>query len=353
MSRRNTKRVDDFTAYGICAAKQAISDASLDLSQVDLDRTGIIMGTGIGGIREIEEQHELLLDRGPQRVSPFFVPKLMANAAVGQISIETGIRGVTFSAASACASGAHAAGMALRTIQYGDADLILTGGTEATITKLGLIGFCAARALSTRNDEPHRASRPFDLYRDGFVMGEGSGVLVFEELEHARARGAAIYAEVLGYGASSDAYHMTTPAPGGEGAARAIVAAMRDGRVDTERVDYINAHGTSTPLNDRLETAAIKEAMGDTQARKVAISSTKSMLGHLLGAAPGVELAVTALTVQRNVMHPTANLETQDPDCDLDYIPLEPREREIDVALCNSLGFGGHNACIALGRYQG
>jgi 3-oxoacyl-[acyl-carrier-protein] synthase II len=352
MSRRVSKRVDDFTAYALCAGKQAVDDGGLDPAAMNLNRAAVIMGTGIGGIQEIEIQHELMLERGPQKVSPFFVPKLMANAAVGQLTIELGFRGASFSVASACASGAHASGMALRAIQHGEAEVILTGGSEATLTKLGLIGFCSARALSTRNDDPEHASRPFDLHRDGFVMGEGAGCLIFEELEHARARGARIYAEVVGYGASSDAYHMTAPSPGGEGAARAIRQALHDGGIPPERVDYCNAHGTSTPLNDRLETAAIKLALGEEHARRIAISSTKSMLGHLLGAAPGVELAVTALSIRDGIVHPTANLETPDPDCDLDYVQEGVRQLPIDVAICNSLGFGGHNACIALARYS-
>lgn len=346
------RKHDLFSLYAIAACDDAIKDAGLEPAKEDPDRVGVVLGTGIGGINEMESQHQRLTERGPGKVSPFLIPKMMCNAMAGQLSIRHGFRGPSFVTGSACASGAHAIGLALRSIQFGEADVILTGGSESAITPLGLAGFCALKALSTRNDAPQRASRPFDKDRDGFVMGEGAGMLVFEELEHAKRRGARIYAEVLGFGQTSDAYHITAPSPGGEGAANAMRRALDDAKLPLDAVDYVNAHGTSTPLNDQIETTAIKAVFGPS-AKRLAISSTKSMIGHLLGASGSVELVVTALSVQRGVAHPTINQETRDPACDLDYVPNSARDLRIRAALSNSLGFGGHNVSLAIGRFEG
>ncbi len=342
---------DPFTQYAIAAGDLCLSDSGIELAKEDVNRFGVILGSGIGGISEIETQHERLLKRGPSRVSPYLVPKLMMNAISGQLSIRHGLKGPNFVTASACASGAHALGMALKLVQIGDADLVMTGGSEAALTPLGLAGFCALKGLSTRKEQPERASRPFDRERDGFVMGEGAGMLIFEELEHARKRRAHVYAEVLGFGMTGDAHHITAPAPDGEGAARAMSLALRDAGLDPVNVDYVNAHGTSTPLNDAVETRAIKRVFGD-HAKKLAISSSKSMIGHLLGASGAVELAFTALMVDRGIVHPTINYEFPDPECDLDYVPNEARELRVRAAISNSLGFGGHNATIAVGRLE-
>ncbi|HET6203864.1 MAG TPA: beta-ketoacyl-ACP synthase II [Planctomycetota bacterium] len=346
--KAEAKRLDPFAQYALHAAGEALRDSHLDLERTDRRRVGAIVGTGIGGIHELEDQHSVLTARGPGRVSPFLVPKMMANAVSGQIAIKHGLRGTNFTTASACASSGHAIGLALRAIQYGDADIVLTGGAEAATTPLSLAGFCAARALSTRNDDPRRASRPFDRGRDGFVMGEGGAILVLEELEAARARGARIYAEVLGFGSTDDAFHITAPAEDGDGAARAMAEALRDGGVAPEEIEYVNAHGTSTELNDKMETQAIKAIFGK-HARALAISSTKSMIGHLLGAAAAVELLATVLSIQRGVVHPTINHETPDPDCDLDYVPNEARALRIRHAISNSFGFGGHNVTLLVG----
>jgi 3-oxoacyl-[acyl-carrier-protein] synthase II len=348
---REARRLDRYSQFAVVAATEAVRDAALDLTRVDLDRAGAILGTGIGGIHEIEEQDRVLLERGPARVSPFLVPKMMANAAVGHVSIAFGLRGPNTSVSTACASATHAMGDAYRLIAFDYADLVVTGGTEAGVTPLGLAGFINCKALSTRNAEPARASRPFDKDRDGFVMGEGAGVLIFEELAHAQARRAHIYAEVLGFGATCDAYHITAPLPDGTGAARSMELALRDARLQPTDVSYINAHGTSTQLNDVMETAAVKRVFGP-HAYTLAISSTKSMIGHLLGASGGVELVQTALTVDRGVICPTINYETPDPACDLDYVPNTAREQQVPVALCNSFGFGGHNATIAIGKLR-
>ncbi|MBL8692717.1 MAG: beta-ketoacyl-ACP synthase II [Planctomycetes bacterium] len=347
------KRLDPFAAYAVYAADRAMADAGVgkDNAQINRDRFGCILGTGIGGIQELEEQQTVLLQRGPDRVNPFLIPKMMSNAMSGQIAIRHDLRGTNYATSSACASAGHAIGQAFRSIKYGESDLVLTGGSEAATTPLGLAGFCALRALSTRNEEPHRASRPFDKDRDGFVMGEGAGMLVFEELEHARKRGARIYAEVLGFGSTDDAFHITAPHEDGEGARRAVLAALEEASATAADVSYINAHGTSTPLNDKLETLAIKRALGDA-AKRIPISSTKSMIGHLLGASAAVELVVTTLSVARNVVHPTANLETPDPECDLDYCPGSARELPVKLALSNSFGFGGHNVCLAIGKVR-
>ena len=341
------RKYDPFTLFGMAAAQEALRDAGLAEGGFDPDRGGCIMGVGIGGLTDIEATKELVMERGPRRVSPHFIPKIMMNAVAGRISMRYGLRGPNFVTASACASANHAMGLAMRSIRHGDADLMVTGGAEATITPLGIAGFCALRALSTRNDDPAGASRPFDKGRDGFVMGEGAGALVFEEFEHARRRGAQIYAEVTGFGMTADAHHITAPAPEGMGAAAAMRMALEDARVDPSEVDYINAHGTSTPVNDPLETQAIKTVFREHAAR-IGISSTKSMLGHLLGAAGAVELVATALAVRDGRMHPTINQDEADPECDLSYIPGAAREGYVRHALSNSLGFGGHNAVIVL-----
>lgn len=346
------RKLDPFTMWALVAADEAFKDAGLQpatLPEEARERIGCIIGTGIGGITGIEEQHVGLIERGPRRVSPHFVPKIMANAVSGQVAIRHGLQGTCFTTSSACASAGHAIGMAWRAIQWDDADIVVTGGSESATTPMSLAGFANMKALSTRNDDPAAASRPFDKDRDGFVMGEGCGILVFEELEHARRRGARIYAEVKGYGSTDDAHHITAPEESGRGPARALREALRHARVDASTVDYINAHGTSTPYNDAIETRAIKLVLGD-HARKVAVSSTKSMIGHLLGASAAVELVVTALSVHRGVAHPTRNYTTPDPDCDLDYIPGAARQMRIRNALSNSLGFGGHNVSICIGQ---
>jgi 3-oxoacyl-[acyl-carrier-protein] synthase II len=344
---RELKKLDPFTLYGMVAADEAIRDAGITDSGFDPDRAGCIMGVGIGGLTDIEATKELLLERGPRRVSPYFIPKIMMNAVAGRISMQHGLRGANFVTASACASANHAMGLAMRSIRAGDADVMVTGGAEATITPLGIAGFCSLRAMSTRNDDPEGASRPFDKGRDGFVMGEGAGALVFEEYEHARRRGATIYAQVSGFGMTADAHHITSPAPEGRGAASAIRIALEDARVDPSEVDYINAHGTSTPVNDPLETQAIKTVFRE-HAEHVAISSSKSMIGHMLGAAGAVELVATALSVRDGRIHPTLNQDERDEECDLDYVPGAAREKHVRHALSNSLGFGGHNAVLIL-----
>lgn len=345
------KRIDRFTQFALVAAVQAVQDSGLAFDQEDPFRCGVILGSGIGGLNEIEEQVLKLFQKGPDRVSPFTIPKLMLNAAGGNISIRYGLRGPNFAVATACASATNAMGDALKYIQGGDADIVVTGGAEAAITQMGLAGFQNMKALSMRNDAPHEASRPFDVNRDGFVLSEGAGLLVFEELEHAKARGARIYGEVLGYGASADAGHITQPDEQGTGAARAMSSALEDGKINVESVDYVNAHGTSTPLGDKAETRAIKRVFGE-HATKVSISSTKSLLGHTLGASGGIEAVVSIKTLNSSVVHPTINLTTPDPDCDLDYTPNQPRERQVSIAMSNSFGFGGHNASIIFGKLR-
>jgi 3-oxoacyl-[acyl-carrier-protein] synthase II len=352
LAPREIRRVDRHCQFALVATEEAVRDSGLDFSRENRDRCGVIVGSGIGGLHELEEQQTLLLQRGPRRVSPFTIPKLMPNAAAGLIGIRHGLRGPNFGAVSACASATNCLCDAFLYVASDLADVIVTGGAEATVTPLGMAGFIACKALSTRNDAPEKASRPFDRDRDGFVMGEGSGILVFEELEHAKARGAHIYAEVLGFGATCDAYHITAPEPEGRGAARSMTLALGQAGRQPADVDYINAHGTSTPLNDAMETNAIKLALGEA-ARSVAISSTKSMIGHLLGASGGAEMVITALTVEKGLITPTINYETPDPQCDLDYVPNVVRERNVRVALCNSFGFGGHNASIAIGKFTG
>ena len=346
---KDAQRQDRFCQFAVATGKMALDDSGLNLDTVNRDRFGCIIGSGIGGLWEIQEQHTRYLQRG--RTSPFFVPKMMLNAAPGWVALTYGLRGPNFGIASACASANHAMGVSFRTIQYGDADLMLAGGAEGALAYLALSGFTNMKALSRRNEAPEKASRPFDKDRDGFVMGEGSGLLVFERLEHALDRGARIYAEVLGFGNSDDAFHPTAPDGTGRGGAYAINAALEDAGLKPEQISYINAHGTSTPLNDKTETLAIKSVFGD-HAKKVPISSSKSMIGHLLGAAAAVELIAVALSIRDGVVHPTINYETPDPECDLDYVPNEKRRVDVQYAISNSLGFGGHNSTLAIGRYE-
>jgi beta-ketoacyl-acyl-carrier-protein synthase II len=350
LDRKEIRRADLYVQFAIGAAVQAVAQAGVSPETVDATRYGVIVGSGIGGIATLEDQHRTLLEKGPGRVSPFFIPMMISDMASGQISIQLGAKGPNYSTVSACASGAHAVGNAMRLIQNDEADVMITGGAEAPVTPVSFAGFCSMKAMSTRNDDPAGASRPFDSQRDGFVMGEGAGVLVLEELEHARRRGAAILAEIVGYGATGDAHHMTAPAPEGEGAARAMRAAIADSGVPLESFGYLNAHGTSTPLNDKFETQAIKSVLGE-HARKIAVSSTKSMTGHLLGAAGGIETVICVLVLQRSTVPPTINYQHPDPDCDLDYVPNTARTVEVQAALSNSLGFGGHNVTLALSRY--
>jgi 3-oxoacyl-[acyl-carrier-protein] synthase II len=352
MEAHEARKLDPFALFAMSACIEAMKDSGLQLDSEDRTRIGCIVGVGIGGLDDIETQHHTLIERGPRRVNPFFIPRIMMNAAAGQVSIRLGLQGPNYGTASACASSAHALGLAAQSIRLGEAEVMLAGGSEAAITPLGIAGFNALKALSTRNDSPETASRPFDRDRDGFVMGEGGGCLVLEELEHARARRARIYGEFLGFGMTADAHHITAPAPGGEGAARAIRLALRDGATAPEDVQYCNAHGTSTPINDPLETAALKSVFGD-HAYRLAISSSKSMVGHLLGGSGAVEAVLTTLSIQRGVIHPTANLVNPDPECDLDYVPGAARELKVRRAISNSLGFGGHNACVLLGSFEG
>lgn len=351
MDKKEVKRTDRFVQFGVAASKLALEDAGLRIGEnADSERVGVYVGSGIGGLGTWEDQHTILMEKGPRRVSPFFIPMLIANMASGMISITFGAKGPNSAAITACATGTHSIGDSFRLIQRGSADVMIAGGAEATIRPMALAGFSNAKALSTRNDEPKRASRPFDKDRDGFVMGEGSGVVILESLEHAQKRGARIYAEVIGYGMSGDAYHLTQPAPEGEGAARSMKMAIQDAEIDPSEIDYINAHGTSTEFNDKFETMAIKTALGD-HAYQVAVSSTKSVTGHLLGAAGGVEAIACALAIRDQIVPPTINYETPDPECDLDYVPNEARKTKVDVTLSNSLGFGGHNATIIFKRY--
>lgn len=348
---KDLKRLDRFTLFAMYAGGKAIQDSGLDFSKEDAFRCGVILGSGIGGLSEIEVQVERLLHKGPDRVSPMTIPKLMLNAAGGNLSIRYGLRGPNYTVATACASATNAMGDAMKMIQYDDADVVVTGGTEAAITAMGLSAFQNMRALADRNDEPHLASRPFDSERSGFVLSEGAGILIFEELEHARARGAKIYAEVLGYGASGDAGHITQPDPEGTGAARAMKNALRDAKLNPDAIDYINAHGTGTPLGDKAETQAMKAVYTD-HAYNMAVSSTKGHLGHSLGASGGIEMILTALAVHNDTVPPTINLVNPDPDCDLNYTPNVPAERTVRTAMNNSFGFGGHNASIICGKVR-
>lgn len=351
IDKKEARRMDRYSQFAVSAAKMAVEDAELDMKSVDRHRVGVILGSGIGGVATMEEQKQVLLEKGPGRISAFFVPMMISNMAAGQISIALGAYGINETVVTACASGTNAIGDAFKVIQRGDADIMFSGGTEAPITPLSVAGFCAMKAMSTRNEEPERASRPFDQDRDGFVIGEGSGILVLESLEHAQKRGAKIYAEIVGYGATADGYHITAPAPEGEGGARAMAKALEDAGLKPEDVDYINAHGTSTDLNDKGETQAINKVFG-AAAAKLAVSSTKSVTGHLLGAAGAVEAIACALTITHNVIPPTMNYETPDPECNLDYVPNQARETEVNVAMSNSLGFGGHNASIILKKFK-
>ncbi len=352
VSPKEVKRTERFTQLAIAAAKQAVTDAGIQIDREDPFRCGVIIGSGMGSMHLIEEQHNVFLRKGPNRLTPFMIPMLIVNMAPGHVAMSLGFRGPNFSTTTACASGAHGVGEAFRTILRGDADVMLGGGTESCITPMAVGGFCALMALSRRNGEPTRASRPFDKERDGFVIGEGAGVAVLEELEHASRRGARIYAELVGYGATADAYHMTAPDPEGMGAAKAMEFALRDARMGPEQVTYINAHGTSTELNDKIETMAIKRTFG-AAAKQVAVSSTKSMTGHLIGAAGGVEAIISVLAIRHGVIPPTINYESPDPACDLDYVPNHARQAPVEVSLSNSLGFGGHNATVIFKAFRG
>jgi 3-oxoacyl-[acyl-carrier-protein] synthase II len=351
MDRKEARRYDPFTQYAVATAVQAMNDAGLgEATGYDPDRTGVIIGSGIGGLKTFEEQHDVYRERGPSKISPFFIPMFISDIAAGVVSMQYNAKGPNYATVSACASSAHAIGEAFRAIQYGDADVMITGGAEATVTPMAMAGFANMRALSERNDDPAGASRPFDATRDGFVMGEGAAMVVLEDLEHAVQRGARIYAEVAGYGLTADAYHITAPAPNGEGAQRAMRRAMLDGNLAPEMVQYVNAHGTSTPANDLNETKAIK-AVFDEAVKDLNVSSTKSATGHMLGAAGAVEFAVTTLSVHEAKIPPTINYRTPDPECDLNYTPNTAVEREVHAALSNSFGFGGHNVALAVKRY--
>jgi 3-oxoacyl-[acyl-carrier-protein] synthase II len=355
LSAKDVKRMDLFVQFAVVAAKMAVGDCGIDMDKTDKNRFGVIIGSGIGGLHTVEREHEQFLklgpEKGPDRISPFLIPMLIVNMASGQISISLGLKGPNSAVVTACASGNHAIGDALRIIQRGEADIMVCGGAEAALTKMGFGGFCALKALSTRNDDPEHASRPFDKNRDGFVMGEGAGVVVLEEMGQAIKRNAHIYGEMLGYGMSGDAYHMTAPDPEADGAIRCMRASLKDAGIKPEDVDYINAHGTSTLYNDKIETLAIKKVFGD-HSKKVAVSSTKSVMGHLLGAAGGVELIACALAMQEGIIPPTVNYETPDPECDLDYVPNQPRAAKLNICMSNSLGFGGHNATLIIGKMK-
>jgi len=353
MDRKEAKRADPYTQYAVAGARQAMTDASLvERNGMDPDRIGVIIGSGIGGLKSFEEQHDVYRERGVGKISPFFIPMFIADIAAGIVSMQFNAKGPNYATVSACATSAHAIGDAYRTIQYGDADVMITGGAEATVTPMAIGGFANMKALSERNDSPETASRPFDATRDGFVMGEGAGILILEELEHALARGAKIYAEIVGYGATGDAYHLTAPAPDGEGAQRAMKRALKDANLEPKDIQYINAHGTSTPANDFNETRAIKAVFGE-YAKGVNVSSTKSATGHMLGAAGAVEAIVSALVVGNGVIPPTINYQTPDPELDLNYTPNTSVERKVNAVLSNSFGFGGHNTTLAIKRYEG
>jgi len=352
MDKKEAKRMDRYTQFAVAAANMAIKDAELNLDKIDKERFGIVLGTGIGGIETLEEQFGVMMQKGPGRVSPFLVPMMIANMAAGQLSILVGAKGINTTVVTACASGTHAIGEAFNAIRTGAADVVITGGSEAPITRIALAGFCSMKALSVRNDDPKAACRPFDQERDGFVMGEGAGILILESYRHAVKRGARILAEIVGYGSTADANHITAPAPDGEGGARAMQLALDMARISPGDISYINAHGTSTPYNDKFETKAIKDVFGE-HAYKLAVSSTKSMTGHLLGAAGGVEAIAVVKAIAEQFVPPTINYTFPDPECDLDYVPNQGRAWEIEYALSNSFGFGGHNACILVKRYTG
>ena len=351
ISPKELKRIDLFAQFAIVAAEEAIRDSGLDFEKVNRERAGVIIGSGIGGIMSFEEEHKKYLNGGPRRVSPFFIPQMIIDIASGHVSIKYGLKGPNYASVSACATASHNIGNAFKTIQRGDADLMISGGSEAAICPMGVAGFNAMKAISTRNDDPQKASRPFDKNRDGFVMGEGAGIVVLEELEHAKKRGAAIYAEMQGIGFTADAHHITAPSPGGEGAVRAMHLCLADGGLNIEDVQYINAHGTSTPYNDKSESEAIKTLFGE-YAYKLNVSSTKSMVGHLLGAAGGVELIASVLAINNGMIPPTINYEEPDPDCDLNYTPNQPVEKKVKAAISNTFGFGGHNAVLSVSEYK-
>jgi 3-oxoacyl-[acyl-carrier-protein] synthase II len=350
LDKKEAKRIDRFAQFGIAASKQAVRDAGLIIDELNADRIGVLIGTGVGGLKVLEDQQEVLLTKGPRKVSPFTIPMMIANMAAGLTAIHTGAKGPNSCTVTACAAGSHAIGDAFRLVQRGYATAMICGGAEAAVTPLSFAGFCSAKALSTRNDEPNRASRPFDRDRDGFVMGEGAGILILEELEYALARGAKIYGEIVGYGMTCDAYHITSPVPDGQGATKAIELAMEDGGLTPESVDYINAHGTSTPANDSTETKAISKALG-ARAKEIPISSTKSMTGHLLGGSGGIEAVATLMAIANDRVPPTINLENPDPECYLDYVAGVARQHRVEVALSNSFGFGGHNVTLAFKKY--
>jgi 3-oxoacyl-[acyl-carrier-protein] synthase II len=352
VDKKDARRLDPYLQYAVASSVLAVQNAALDTGKVDGTRFGVLIGSGIGGITTLLESHRNLLEKGPDRVSPFFIPMLIANMASGLVSMRFGAKGPNSAVVTACATGNHAIGDSFKIIQRNDADIMIAGGSEAIIIPLTIAGFCSMKAMSTRNDEPTKAMRPFDANRDGFVAGEGAGILVLESLEHALARDARIYAEIVGYGMTGDAHHMTAPDPEGDGAARAMAAAVRDAGLDVSAIGYINAHGTSTQYNDKFETIAIKRVFGD-HARRLAVSSTKSMTGHLLGAAGGIEAIATVLALHHGVLPPTINYETPDPDCDLDYIPNQARKQNVEVALSNAFGFGGTNATLAFRTYSG
>ena len=348
LHKKTQRRIDPYCHYAVAAAKLAIANAGLQTGKDDPYRVGVIVGSGIGGLQSFQTYHTILKEKGPSRCSPFMIPAMISNMASGEIAIECQLRGPNYSVVSACATASHAIGNAMRIIQYGDADIMLAGGADASVCEIAFAGFCALRALSTRNDEPEKASRPFDAERDGFIMAEGAGVLVLEELEHARRRNATIYCELAGAGMTCDAFHQTAPLQDGSAAAKAMALALSDSGLRADEVDYINAHGTSTQLNDKSETRAVKIVFGEENAHKLLVSSTKSMTGHLLGAAGAIETAVCALAIRDGIVPPTINYETPDPDCDLDYVPNQAREKKVRVALNNGLGFGGHNASLVL-----
>lgn len=348
---KEARHLSRFVQFAAVASREAARNAQLDLRKLDLDRVGVLIGSGIGSIETLEHEHQKFLEKGPSRITPHFIPKIIINEAAGQVSIETGARGPVTCVATACSTATNAIGDAFRFIQYGDADVMISGGTESATTVMGVGGFCALKALSRRNDAPEKASRPFDLNRDGFVMAEGAGIVILETLEHAKRRGAPILAEMIGYGRTSDAYHITAPESSGRGAAKAMELAIKDAGLTPKDISYINAHGTSTELNDKVETLAVKKVFGE-YARKVPMSSTKSMTGHLLGAAGGVEFAASVFTIRDGIIPPTINYETPDPDCDLDYVPNAARRAKVSVVMSNSLGFGGHNATVVVKKFQ-
>jgi len=351
ISAKEANRMDKNTQFSIVAAMLALEDSKLKITEKDSYSAGVIIGSGIGGIGTFEKQHKILLEKGPGRVSPFFVPMMISNISAGEIAIKIGAKGPNGVITTACASSTHALGMALKLLQRGDAQIIISGGTEAAISPMALAGFCKMRALSTQNDHPRNASKPFDKERDGFIMGEGAGILILETLQHAKERNANIYAEIFGFGMTADAYHITAPAPEGKATAKAMEIALKDAKIKPSMVDYINAHGTSTPLNDKLETLAVKRVFGK-HAYDLKISSNKSMTGHLLGASGGVEAISTALTIKNNIIPPTINYNSPDPECDLDYVPNKSEKKIVDYAISNSFGFGGHNGVIVLGKYK-